>query len=150
MNNLHTSYNNTILLHQTIQNDNRLPQNCTLRGSGRVRRSERQTHFITIDFEHTQSDQVGVIMISVPNGMNDFEMMCCINSHNGYFMEITVNTMDDVYDVIHMCQYILQFQPNNIHLDYVRVPNNYLHYWWIPNYLREVNLNPPNTQNQID
>jgi hypothetical protein len=109
-----------------------------------LQRSQPNTHFIIIDVDHPQSDLFGCVVVSIPIENNSFDIMCAINRHNGYFMEINVNTMDEVYDVIQMCQSILPYQPNNVELDYVRVPNNYLDNWWIPNYLRNINLNPQN------
>jgi len=143
--------NFSIQLHNTIQNYP-LPIHCTLRPRVQNADNDADNYHIHIDFSDPNSIFNGTISISIPYETYEFtieegyvHMMCMLNAHNGIFLEITVNSLDEMYDVIAFCQNILQYQPNNEanDLEYVRVPHDLLDYWCVSDLLRELNLNPP-------
>lgn len=145
---LPTAINFAMELEDTIQN-NPLPIHCSL-----VPRDEESSYFVNINYDNPNSIYTGKIIMSIPHNYNNFaiingyvKMVCVINSHNGYFLEIIVNTLNDMYDVISFCQNLLEYQPNHEanNLRFVRVPNNLLNHWCVTPELRNVNLNPPRT-----
>jgi hypothetical protein len=149
-------YNNkvnfAIYLHEFIS-DNRLPPYITLRPLV----PERDA--VLIDFVHPNSNYEGHIAMFSPNeNERGFaKMLCSVNAHNGCFIEITVNTIIEVYGVIAFCQNILQYQPDTQFLEYVRVPTHLLNHWCVTPQLRgaqdnrhEDPLDDPQVEQQND
>jgi hypothetical protein len=136
--------NFAIELQETIQNDNRLPANCTLSP-----RNVASGYVIQIEYNHPGSSHTGKIMITIPHDL-DYDiatgfvkMHCNIDAHSRFFLELMVNSLDEMYDVISFCQNLLQYQPDESYLHYVRVPSHLLNHWCVSPMLRYLNLNPP-------
>ena len=130
----------TTLYNTLQQNVNRLPANCVL--EQRRNNSMNVVITFTCDNGHT-----GHIVLGDPNWTNAghvqprigyIEMLCAVDRFNGYFMEICVDNIDQMFEIIDFCQQLLPYQPNDFDLDYVRVPNRLLDHWCVPPHLREL------------
>jgi hypothetical protein len=138
--------NFSITLYNTLlQNVNLMPANCVLE----QRRNNSQTVVIsfTCDNGHT-----GSIVLLDPNWTNGgvvqpqigyVSMLCSVDRFNGYFMEICVENIDQMFEIIDFCQQLLRYQPDvaelDYELDYVRVPNHLIDHWCVPPHLRQLN-----------
>ncbi len=123
----------------------RLPPHCTVRPLGEGQWGSTN---VIIECVHPQSNHIGNVILRMPQGHGFVHMIGAINSFNGLLFNMTVNTEEDMFEAIAICQNLLQFQPDVTRLYYVRVPNHLLNHWCIPNYLREINLNPPVLNNE--
>ncbi len=134
--------NFAIELHNRLLN-HQFNQNITIRPLI-VRQNDINSRYVVIDIVHQNSPHVGQIIMYMPNEGNGgyVHMLCCINAHNGYFIDTTFNTFEQMIDVINFTENILPYQPDVHFLDYVRVPNHLIDYWCVPAYLRDINLNP--------
>ncbi len=132
--------NFAIYLHELITN-NYLPHYTTLRQLV-PNLDDHSAENVVIDFVHPHSNHIGYISMFLPNENERgfVSMLCAVNTHNGYFIEITVDTIDEMYEVIAFCQNILQYQPGAQELDYVRIPNHLLNHWCVTPLLRDANL----------
>jgi hypothetical protein len=145
--NYNNAVNFAIQLQNTLSQLN-LPPHCTL-----VPRNQNMERCVIIDFVHPHSDHTGHVMLMKPDGNdeNGFKVLCSIDSYNGYFIDMTVNSLVEALGVIAFCQNLLQYQPEQDQLDFVRVPNHLLNHWCVPVHLRERNLenigNPNGDQN---
>ncbi len=129
-------------LYDTLeQNVNRLPANCVLE----PRQNNYQTVVITFTCDNGHS---GHIVLGDPNWTNGghvqprigyVEMLCAVDRFNGYFMEICVDNIDQLFEIIDFCQQLPRYQPNVYDLDYVRVPNHLIAHWCVPRHLRQLN-----------
>lgn len=124
-----------------------LPPHCTLRPY-----NQNFARCVIIEFVHPQSNHTGHVMLSEPNRHdgeqhNGFvEMLCSIDRFNGYYLEITVDNLEEMLTVIAFSQNLLQYQPDQPHLDFVRVPPHLLNHWCVPQRLRNLNLLNQNYQ----
>jgi hypothetical protein len=123
---------------------NLLPPHCTVRP---LEEGEWSSTNIIIECAHPQSNHIGHVILRMPGGHGFVHMMGAINSFNGFLFNMTVNNAEDMFEVIAFCQNLLQFQPDAHILDYVRIPNNLLNHWCVPDNLRALNLHPPVLQN---
>jgi hypothetical protein len=142
--------NFAIYLHELISN-NHLPPHTTLRPLV-PNLDENSAENVLIDFVHPHSNHIGYIAMFLPNENERgfVSMLCAINAHNGYFIEITVDTINEVYGVIAFCQNILQYQPDTEMLNYVRIPNHLLNHWCVTPLMRYANLFHINAEQQAD
>jgi hypothetical protein len=138
--------NFSIALYDTLdQNVNRLPANCML--EERDNDSMCVVVYFTCDNGHT-----GHIVLGDPNWTNGgviqpqngyVSILCSVDRFNGYFMEICVENIDQMFEVIDFCQQLLPYQPDIVELDYeldyVRVPNHLIDHWCVPPHLRQLN-----------
>jgi hypothetical protein len=134
--------NFSISLYNTmVENVNRLPANCVLE----PRQNNSQTVVITFTCDNGHS---GHIVLGDPNWTNGghvqprigyVEMLCAVDRFNGYFMEICVENIDQLFEIIDFCQQLPRYQPNVYDLDYVRVPNHLIAHWCVPRHLRQLN-----------
>ncbi len=134
--------NFSISLYNTLeQNVNRLPANCVLE----QRQNNSQTVVITFTCDNGHT---GHIVLGDPNWTNGglvqprigyVEMLCSVDRFNGYFMEICVENIDQMFEIIDFCQQLLPYQPVVVELDYVRVPNHLIAHWCVPPHLRQLN-----------
>ena len=121
-------------LHNTVSQIP-LPLNSILRPY-----SEEFETSVIIEFIHPDTAHTGhIMMINPVDPYNFIDMLCAIDRHNGYFMEIIVDNLEEMLDVIAFSQQLLPFQPDQIHLDYVRVPEHMLNHWCVPHHLRALN-----------
>ncbi len=144
----HTNYRYAVIFATNItymlSDDNILPPHCTL-DINNPYINEPETKVI-IDFFHPRSNHIGKIIIGYPFYMNSnnaggfAHMLCGINSHNDYFLQITVDNINELLGVIAFCQNILQYQPEELHLNFVRIPLYLLNHWCVSPELRNVNL----------
>ena len=141
--NYHNSINFAINLHNTLL-ETELPPHWTLR---QYPYNEDHPDVVIVDFVHPNTDLTGHVMLSRPAGNGFVHMLFSIDRFNGY--EITVNSFQQMLEVIAFSQNLLQFQPNQLYMNYIRVPQhlNYvwvpqklLNHWCVPNRLRELNL----------
>ena len=134
--------NFSISLYNTLQqNVIRMPANCVLEQRPNNRRILAVS--FTCDNGHT-----GHIVLGDPNWTNGgivqpqigyVTMLCSIDRFNGYFMEICVENIDQMFEIIDFCQQLLPFQPDVVDLDYVRIPNHLLDHWCVTPRLRALN-----------
>jgi hypothetical protein len=131
--------NYAIALHNTFH-EILLPPHCTLPSRNLLQPSAKGC--VIIDFVHPYSNHIGCVLLMKPNEDDEdgIKMMCSIDRYNGYFIEITVNSVEEVLEVTAFCQNLLQYQPNQDELEFVRVPRHLLDHWCIPAYLLERNL----------
>ena len=139
--------NHAIEIKNQLQNPNQLPPHCTL-----VLHNEHLNQFETcvmIEFTHPHSNHTGHVLVGYPEHMtqnNEYpilngyvHMLCSIDAFNGYFMEITVNSLAEMLGVVALCQNLLEYQPEQRNLEFVRVPQHLNNHWAVPQYLRERN-----------
>jgi hypothetical protein len=130
----------TALYNTFEQNVNRMPANCVFE----QRRNNPRIVVVsfTCDNGHT-----GHIVLADPNWTNGgfvqpqigyVSMLCSIDRFNGFFMEICVENIDQMFEIIDFCQQLLPYQPAVDDLDYVRVPNHLLDHWCVPPHLRRL------------
>ena len=137
-NNNNNAVNFAIHLQNTL-NQTPLPPHCTLL----LRNQNIDERSVIIEFVHPHSDHTGHVVLTKPNGNEyGFQMMCSIDRYNGYFIEMTVNSLPEVLVVIAFSQHLLQYQPDQDLLDFVRVPNHLLDHLCVSENLRERNLQP--------
>jgi hypothetical protein len=117
-----------------------LPPHCTLLSPNLLQPSAKGC--VIIDLVHPYSNHIGCVLLMKPNENeeNGFKMMCSIDRYNGYFIERTVNSVEEVLEVTAFCQNLLQYQPEQDELEFVRIPQHLLGHWCIPAYLLERNL----------
>lgn len=137
--------NFAINLQNTIINENILPANCTLRPF-----TESLNNCVVVDFVLPNSELSGHVLLSMCHDNGFVEILGAINNFNGYFLETTVDSLEEMYGVIAFCQYLLQFQPNQYILDYVRIPPHMINHWCVSAHLRELNMGHTNNQNLMD
>jgi hypothetical protein len=149
------NYNNSVNFAIEFQNtlsQTPLPPNCTLRPLN----PDNETCII-VDFVQPGSNHTGHVVMFKPDpfecvhyGYPDgfVRMMCSIDSFNGYYLEITVNSLEEIVEVIAFSQNLLQYQPGQMHLDYVRVPYHLLNHRFVLPYLRTLNMNALNFEIQ--
>jgi hypothetical protein len=140
--------NFAIELYNIIREDGHLPDGCTL-----VRRTEEDdSYVIVINCVNPLSIFNCQILMTIPYEYETFvieegfvKILADINAHNGYFLNITAHTIDEMYEAIAFCQTLLQYQPNEEenNLIYVRVPNQLLDHWCATPSLRAANIYPP-------
>jgi hypothetical protein len=135
-------------LQNIIEYENRLPVGCTLD----PRDEDDEVHWVRVNCVHPQSIHASFIIISIPYNNDNYtieegyaKISCSIYGINGYFITITVNNRNEMYEAITFYQNLLQYQPNDEveRLRYIRVPNQLLDHWCVTPHLREVNINPP-------
>ncbi len=133
--------NFAVNLHNMITNTD-LPANYILRNL------EDDNYQVIIEFTNSRNNHTGHVVMFLPgfphtNEQTDgfVEMLCSIDRFNGYFMEIIVDTFEEMLSVIIFCQHLLQFQPNQEQLNYIRVPPHLLNYWCVQPHLRALNEN---------
>ena len=144
-------HNNAINVSSNIKiqiiEGNLLPPHCTLEPT--------ENTYIIICFTHPNCNTVGYVIFGEPKYFladNDAEgfvhMFCAIDSYDGYMNKLTVNSMEELMDVIVFCQSLLQYQPNVQHLDFIRVPQYMLNHRAVPNHLRLRNLEEIENKNE--
>jgi hypothetical protein len=155
-NNLYyNAVNLAIYIKNQLQNPNQLPLYCNL-----VLNNEHVNQLQTtvmIEFTLPGSNHKGHVMVGLPAQMTQnyavpilngyVHMLCAIDALNGYFMKITVNNFNEMLSIIEFCQNLLEHQPLQQEIDYVRLPPHMLNYWFVPNYLRALNMNENNNNN---
>jgi hypothetical protein len=131
-----------------LQQPNQLPQHCNLvlQNNGQMNQFETYAH---IEFTTPRSNHTGYVLvghsefmqrnIENPDLNGYIHMSCSVDAFNGYFMEISVNTLEDIFSVVEFCQNLLDYQPDG-ELDFVRIPNHMLNHWCIPEHLRNRHL----------
>jgi hypothetical protein len=68
-------------------------------------------------------------------------VLCAIDRFNWYFIDITVDNLEQLFGVVAFCQNILQYQPESDELDYIIVPPHLLNHWCVSQQLRIQNAN---------
>ena len=127
---------------QNILSQTPLPPYCTLVSRNLMQPSAKGC--VIIDFVNPNSKHTGYVVLSKPDGddENEIDVFSSIDRFNGYFIELTAESLEDVIDVIEFSQHLLQYQPDQDLLDFVRVPNHLLDHWCVSENLRERNLQP--------
>ena len=133
----HNAINFANQLHNTIMNDTRLPSNCTLMPLNGY-------ESIMLEINHPNSNHIAYVMIMLP--YNEYsggfvDIMCSMSCYGHYFIEITIDTIEEMFSIISLCQNILPYQPDVENLDYVRIPNNLLNNIHLPHQLQNLNVN---------
>ncbi len=135
-NNYYNAVNFAVHLQNTLY-QTPLPPHCSLL----LRNQNIDERSVIIEFVHPHSDHTGHVVLTKPNGNEyGFKMMCSIDRYNGYFIEMTVNSLPEVLVVIAFSQHLLQYQPEQDRLEFVRIPNHLLDHWCVPANLRQRNL----------
>ena len=135
-------------LYSTLeQYGNRFPANCVLE-----QRQDNNTTFVAVTFT-CDNGHAGHIILEDPNFTNGraahaqprigyVSMSCSIDLSNGYFLELCVENIGQMFEVIEFCQQLLQYQPDidtDIeYLEYVRVPILLQDHWCVTPRLREL------------
>lgn len=122
-----------------------LPPHCTL-----LPRQDIYDSSVIIEFVHPGSNRTGSAIMYKPTMENGYygegfiEMMCSIDGFNGYYIEMMVNSVYEMFEVIQFSQQLLQYQPNTTQLEYVHVPLHLLNHWCVQPRLRALNLEMQN------
>jgi hypothetical protein len=127
---------------QNILSQTPLPPYCTLVSRNLMQPSAKGC--VIIDFVNPNSKHTGYVVLSKPDGddENEIDVFSSIDRFNGYFIELTVESLEEAHEVIEFSQHLLQYQPDQDLLDFVRVPNHLLDHWCVSENLRERNLQP--------
>ena len=127
---------------QNILSQTPLPPYCALLSRNLLQPSAKGC--VIIDFVNPNSKHTGYVVLSKPDGddENEIDVFSSIDSFNGYFIELTVESLEEALEVIEFSQHLLQYQPDQDRLDFVRVPNHLLDHWCVSENLRERNLQP--------
>ncbi len=135
--------NFAVNLQTELENNSlNIPPHCTLRP-----RIDDFVNSVCIDFVNPRSNRTGYVMMSqfqMNNGDNYINVFCSVDNYNGYFMEVLVNSVEGILGVAAFCQHILQYQPEQEEIDFVRVPPHLLNHWCVQPNLRLRNLNEYN------
>jgi len=133
-----------------LQQPNKLPQhsNLMLENEYDINLFEAST---MIEFTSPISNRKGQIIIEDPEFMQrnieysdlnetHLDVFCMIDAYNGYFMNITVNSLEEVLAVLEFCQQILDCQPDEDELQFVNIPSHILNHLFGPDRLGDRNL----------
>ena len=112
--NYNNSVNFAINLHNTLS-QTQLPAHWTLR---QYPCNEDHPDIVIVDFVHPNTDHTGHVVLSRPAGNGEQQidgfvhMLCSIDRFNGYYLEITVDSFQEMLVVIAFSQNLLQYQQN--------------------------------------
>ena len=140
--NIHDKARNlAISIKNQLQLPNQLPQHCRLIDPENYRHLYNFEKNVYIDFTTPHSNHKGAAIIFHPESLNKYvanldlngyvHMLCTINAFNGYFMELTVNSREDMLEVLEFCQLLLEYQPDEDELDFVRIPDHMQNHWCV-------------------
>jgi hypothetical protein len=145
--------NLAINIKNQLQLPNQLPPHCNL-----VLDNDYDFHlfetYAIITFKNPQSNREGQVIVGdpefsqkdfrFPNLNGSLHLFCMIDAFNGYFMRITVDSIEEVLSIVEFCQQLLEHQPDENELAFVRVPPHMMNHWCIPESLRQRNLRERN------
>ncbi len=137
-----------------LQQPNQLPPHSNLLLENEHGLNMFETYAL-IQFTSPNSNKGGHIVVGDPEFMqrnmqypdlngNNLHMFCSIDAFNGYFMDMSVNSLEEVLEVLEFCQQLLDYQPDEDELNFVRVPNHMLNHLFVPERLRQRNLRENN------
>ena len=134
-------YHNILMMYELS-----FPYNCVLR----ARDLQFPTEII-FDISADDTEVNAILCISdgqySNNGIRQrtntlFYISCILNNYNGDFIVIETNNINDVLDILRFLRQVVEDNRNDVYdLDYVRIPENMLNWWFISNDLRELNIN---------
>jgi hypothetical protein len=132
------------------QEHRRFPQHCRLELENEWGDINNFEAFVCIRFTSPHSASGGWVMAGHPahfqprnpnvdkNGFLHIE--CSLDAINGgFFMDISVNNIDEMLTILEFCQNLLAYQPEGM-IDFVRIPPHMMDRWFVPEYLRQRNL----------
>ncbi len=141
INNYNQQCVNAVILHRIIQNQNRLPSFCLLQSLETLSEIS-MSHTVIINVYNPNSYHHCHVVLMVTD-YGQIEIHCSINGYVGNFLEISVNTILEVFELVQFCQDLLREQPHINNLTYIRIPPNLLDHWCVSPALRDQAINPP-------
>ena len=96
---------------------------------------------IVVEFTCEENAHTGHVVIKPPNNEGDIIMLISVDRFNGYFTELQVNEHQQIIEAILFTQELLQHQPDEDDLKYIRVPIYMLNSWCVPDNYRNFVIN---------
>ncbi len=141
INNYNRQCVNAIMLFRIIKNQNGLPPFCMLR-SLEILNDIGMSHTVIINVYNPNAYHHGHIVL-IPSDEGQIDIHCSINGYVGNFVELSVNTISEVFEVVRFCQNLLIDQPHIDNLTYIRIHPNLLNHWCVSPALSYQAINPP-------